>query len=125
MLMMLLTIFFSIISTGIMSYLSMSTHLGPWVAPVFAVVSVAFIKPFFTKNWISKHLIVGIIGGSVGGMVGICIGFSFPSFYFMHRRLFEYWSHTPIYFSIVIYFNCSFLLFFNFLYIKKLFFNEG
>jgi hypothetical protein len=94
--------FFSVFSTGMMGYLAMSTQLGPWVAPIFSVVVMTLIIPFFNAQWIKKHAIIIITSGSVGGMIGICLGFSLPSFYFMHRSLFEYWvEHTNHFFMIV------------------------
>ncbi len=102
MLMIFLAMFFSVFSTGMMGYLAMSTQLGPWVAPIFSVVLMTLIIPFFNAQWIKKHAIIIISSGSVGGMIGICLGFSLPSFYFMHRSLFEYWvAHTSHFFMIV------------------------
>lgn len=102
MLMIFLTMFFSTLSTGMMSYLAMSTQLGPWVAPVFVVVLMVLAMPFFDARWFSRHVIVAIAGGSVGGMIGICLGLSLPSFYFMHKHLFNYWIKNPVIFSIII-----------------------
>jgi hypothetical protein len=100
--MIFLTIFFSVFSTGMMSYLAMSTHLGPWMAPIFSVVVIILILPLFKAQWFRRHAVIMIATGSVGGMIGICLGLSLPSFYFMHRTLFDYWSNNPIHFSMII-----------------------
>jgi len=102
MVMIFLAIIFSVFSTGMMSYLAMSTQIGPWIAPVFGVVIMILIMPFFNAQWFRKHAIIMISAGSVGGMIGICLGFSLPSFYFMHRTLFEYWIRNPVYFCMII-----------------------
>jgi|GEM_PF-1250687 len=95
MLMCFLSVFFSIISTGMMSYLAMTTQLGPWVAPVFVVVSMVLMMPFFDARWFKKNVVVTIAAGSIGGMVGICLGLSIPSFYFLHHHLFVRWLSSP------------------------------
>lgn len=102
MLMMLLSVFFSVISTGMMSYLAMNTQLGPWVAPVFVVVCMVLLLPLFNAQWFKEHVVVTIAAGSVGGMVGICLGLTVPSFYFLHRTLFESWLLHPVLFAFVI-----------------------
>lgn len=102
MLMLFLSILFSIVSTGMMSYLAMTTQLGPWVAPVFVVVSMVLMMPFFDARWFKKHVVITIAAGSVGGMVGICLGLSIPSFYFLHHHLFIRWLSTPWIFILII-----------------------
>ncbi|MBP7854839.1 hypothetical protein KAZ82_02750 [Candidatus Babeliales bacterium] len=96
MLMMVMSIFFSVMSTGMMSYLTMSTQIGPWVAPVFVVVCMVFVIPFIKSKWFYEHAVVAIASGSVGGMIGICLGLSFPSFYVLHKNLFESWVADPV-----------------------------
>lgn len=96
MLMLVMSIFFSVMSAGMMSYLAMSIQLGPWVAPVFVVVCMVFVIPFIKSKWFYEHAVVAISSGSVGGMIGICLGLSFPSFYFLHKELFESWVAEPI-----------------------------
>jgi hypothetical protein len=95
MLMLLLCIFFSTISTAMMSYLAMNTQLGPWVAPVFVVVCMAFVIPFVKNKWFYEHAIVTIAAGSAGGMIGICLGLAFPSMYFLHQSLLQVWLADP------------------------------
>jgi len=102
MLMFFLSVFFSIISTGMMSYLAMTTQLGPWVAPVFVVVCMVLMMPFFDARWFKKNIVVTIAAGSIGGMVGICLGLSIPSFYFLHHHLFVRWLSTPWIFILII-----------------------
>ncbi len=96
MLMLALSIFFATFSTGMMSYLTMSTQLGPWVGPIFVVVCMVFVIPFVKSKWFYEHAVITIASGSVGGMVGICLGLSFPAFYFLHKELFDAWVAQPI-----------------------------
>nr|MBP9765354.1 hypothetical protein [Candidatus Babeliales bacterium] len=90
-----ISVIFSVISTGMMSYLTMNTQVGPWVAPVFSVVCMTFMMPLFSTEWLRKYAVVIICAGSIGGMVGTCLGLSFPSFYFLHPKTFEIWISSP------------------------------
>ncbi|MBP7854556.1 hypothetical protein KAZ82_01310 [Candidatus Babeliales bacterium] len=103
MLMMMLSVLFSMVSTAMMAYLAMNTQLGPWVAPVFVVVCMVFVIPLVKGGWFYEHAVIAIASGSVGGMIGICLGLSFPSFYFLHKELFDSWLQDPIKFSGIIF----------------------
>jgi len=102
MLNMVLSVFFSMMSTGMMSYLAMNTQLGPWVAPVFVVVCMVLLMPLFNAAWFKKNVVIIIAAGSVGGMVGLCLGLTFPSFYFLHRHLFDWMLLHPIFFAAIV-----------------------
>lgn len=99
MLMMLTSIISSILATGIMGYLAMATELGPWIAPIFIVVAMIFIRPIFRKNVASKYILAIVTSGSLGGMIGMCLGLTFPSFFFIKQPLFKTWLEHPIKFS--------------------------
>lgn len=96
--MMLLSVLFSAISTIMMSYVTMNVQLGPWIAPIFVVVCMVIVIPLVKAQWFYEHAIMAIVAGSLGGMIGICLGLSFPSFYFLHKALFEYWLSMPLMF---------------------------
>ncbi len=82
-----------------MSYLAMSTQLGPWVAPVFVVVCMVLAMPLTSKNWFKKYVVVTIAAGSMGGMVGMCLGLTWPSFYFLHQQTFSESMKSPVLFA--------------------------
>lgn len=105
--MMILSVIFSVLSTGMMSYLAMTTELGSWIAPMFVVVCMALMMPFFDARWFKKHAVITIATSSVGGMVGTCLGLSFPSFYFLHKHLFLQWIAQPWMLLLII---CSFVI---------------
>lgn len=92
MLMLCLSALFSIFSTIMMSYLAMTTELGSWIAPMFAVVCVVLMMPFFDAPWFKRGAVIMIIVSSVGGMIGICLGSSFPAFYFLQQTMFAQWQ---------------------------------
>ena len=99
---MLASIVASIFSTGMMGYLAMSTELGPWIAPIFIVVVMVFVRSFLHEKIASKYMIAIVTSASLGGMIGMCLGLSFPSFFFMHQKIFKVWLQSPIYFSLVV-----------------------
>ncbi len=98
----LAAIFASIFSTGMMGYLSMSTQLGPWIAPIFIVVVMLLVRPYLQQKFALKYSIAIITASSLGGMIGMCLGFSFPSFFFLHQKIFKTWLASPIYFSCIV-----------------------
>lgn len=99
---MLASIVSSIFSTAMMGYLAMSTELGPWIAPIFIVVVMVFVRSFLYEKMVSKYVISIVTSASLGGMIGMCLGLSFPSFFFMHQKIFKVWLQSPIYFSLVV-----------------------
>ncbi|MCX5924007.1 MAG: hypothetical protein NTZ68_01095 [Candidatus Dependentiae bacterium] len=82
-----------------MSYLAMSTQLGPWVAPVFVVVCMVLAMPLVSRSWFREHVIITIAAGSIGGMVGTCLGLTWPSFYFLHEDAFMQSMKSPMIFA--------------------------
>ncbi len=93
-----LTIFFSIISTSMMSYLVMHLPLGPWAGPIFVVVCMALMIPLVSRKWFQEHAIVTIAAGSIGGMIGLGLGATVPSFYFLHKVVFLQLLEQPMIF---------------------------
>ncbi|HSW76257.1 MAG TPA: hypothetical protein VLG50_04405 [Candidatus Saccharimonadales bacterium] len=82
-----------------MSYLAMSTQLGPWVAPVFVIVCMVLAMPLVPRSWFKEHVIVTIAAGSIGGMVGTALGLTWPSFYFLHEHAFAQSIKSPMIFA--------------------------
>ncbi|MBI2344622.1 hypothetical protein HYV10_00940 [Candidatus Dependentiae bacterium] len=88
----------SVFSVGTMGYLAMTTELGPWIAPIFIVVCTIFMRQFLYKRTTdSKYILAIVASGSIGGMIGMCLGLSFPSFFFMPEKIFKAWLMHPIY----------------------------
>ena len=95
----LLIIFFSAISVFLMSYMTMNTELGPWVAPLFIVMCTMFAIPLLSRRLFAKYATIMIAAGSIGGMVGMCLGLSIPSFYFVHKAEFLMMMARPLHFA--------------------------
>lgn len=116
MLMIILSVLFSSLSVCTMSYLAMTTQMGPWVAPIFVVVCMTFAIFLVNRLWFHEHAVVTIVAGSMGGVIGLCVGLSFPLFYFLQRAWFVYLLSQPIlFFSVVVTFvltACVYAMFF-------------
>ena len=103
-----LGLFFSVLSGGILAYLSVATMIGPWIAPTIALLTniLYTIKrstvgaASVTSNQQSTALIQAI--GSVGGAVGTGIGFAFPVLYFLDKLTFNYLLDNPFLFFLLI-----------------------
>ncbi len=99
---MLLSIASSIFSMAMMGYLSMSTELGPWIAPIFMVVVMVIARPYLKGKKASESIIAVVTSSSLAGMVGMCLGLSFPSFFFTQQRTFKILLESPLKFSLVV-----------------------
>lgn len=96
---------FSILSAAIISYISMATMVGPWIAPTLVLISgflLKFRKKKVEKGYLEQEL--GIIQsiGSAGGAIGMALGFSLPTLYFLDSKQFSLLLASPIDFSILI-----------------------
>lgn len=96
-----LTIFFSCISTAILSYISMAVMLGPWIDSTIVLASSVFFAFFARRVTLlaqQQSIALITIGASVGGIVATACGFAFPTLYFLDKQLFNAWLAQPWYF---------------------------
>ena len=103
------SIVFAIFSTGILSYVSMATMIGPWIAPTLVLMSGIIFKfriDFRTKKQKNKEIALIQTAGSVGGIIGMGVGFSLPTLYFLDPVLFNNWISKPFSFCFIIAFVC-------------------
>lgn len=96
----LLAIILSIFSTTVMSYISMATPIGPWIAPTVVLVAMLFLKLMRVTKQVQPLSLIAV-AGSVGGIVATAAGFSFPTLYFLVPDLFSDWVSRPLYFVAV------------------------
>lgn len=97
--------FFAILASATLSYVSMATMVGPWIAPAIVLASSIILK-FRNNNAnrskINKELAIIQTIGSIGGIIGVGIGFSLPTLYFLDINAFNVLVKNPFYFSIFI-----------------------
>ncbi len=96
-----ISILLSIFSTAVMSYISMATPIGPWIAPTLVLIALLLFKimHFSLKT---KSIALATSAGSIGGILATAFGFSFPTLYFLDPKLFNAWMAQPVYFTVVL-----------------------
>lgn len=97
----LLSLFLSFFSTTVMSYISMATPIGPWIAPTL-VLLLLVISKFLRKTLLKEEIVLPVVAGSVGGIMATACGFSFPTLYFLNPILFNEWLLHPFFFSVTL-----------------------
>ena len=95
-----LAIIFSFFSTAVMSYISMATPIGPWIAPTITLLCLLIFKLFPIKNP-TRSLVLVTVAASIGGIVATACGFSYPTLYFLDPVLFNSWMESPRYFALI------------------------
>ena len=97
----LLSILLSIFSTTVMSYISMATPIGPWIAPTVVLIAMLLLNLMRVKDQV-KPLSLIAVSGSVGGILATAAGFSLPTLYFLSPEIFASWMASPFYFAMVV-----------------------
>ena len=102
----LISIIFSILSTAIMSYISMATATGPWIEPTLVLLGIILFRMVFRHiiTISTDHAIAyATAAGGIGGIVAIACGWAFPTLYFLQPDLFMNWIiYKPLYFIILL-----------------------
>jgi hypothetical protein len=86
----------SLLSTGIMSYISLVTPIGPWIAPTVVLATIAlyrFVRGFIPSG--PSKVAITVAGASVGGIIATALSFSFPTLFFLNKAEFNQWLVDP------------------------------
>lgn len=97
---MVLTIIFSVFSTIVMSYISMATAIGPWIAPTIVLLGLILFRMLAIQSY-EKPLGLITSASSLGGIIATGMGFSFPTLYFLSPTIFNTWMASPTYFCFI------------------------
>lgn len=92
-----ISIILSLFSTIVMSYVSLATPIGPWIAPTLVFIALLFSK--ICTSLQTKNIAYAVSAGSIGGILATACGFSFPTFYFLDPSSFSVWMEYPLFFS--------------------------
>lgn len=92
-----LSVLLSLFSTSVMSYVSLATPIGPWIAPT--LVFIALLVSKFFINLRSTSIAYVVSAGSIGGILATACAFSFPTIYFLDPHAFNSWMSSPLFFS--------------------------
>jgi len=96
-----LIIILSIFSTGVMSYISMATPIGPWIAPMLVLIGSLLLKIFLSSRHhhsYTQNVAFLVSSASIGGILATAFGFSFPTLFFLDPETFNSWLSQPYYF---------------------------
>ena len=88
------TIFFgcllAIVSAAILSYISIATMLGPWIAPTLVLMTGIVLKlrkSSSKDSTIQQTILIQAIAAG-GGAIATGIGFALPALYFLDPAMF-------------------------------------
>lgn len=98
----IMSFFLSIFSTIVMSYISMATGIGPWIAPTLVLIAMPLFKLITHHDRVTERVGLVTVAGSVGGILATGMGFSLPTLYFIDPVLFNSWMASPFYFSFML-----------------------
>ncbi|MCF7899956.1 hypothetical protein K9K77_00430, partial [Candidatus Babeliales bacterium] len=93
------SIFLSIFSTSVMTYITLATPIGPWMGPTLALLALVLFRPFVSSH---KELILPVCAGSLGGIVATAVSFSFPTIYFLDKNFFDSFIMQPQFFLLTL-----------------------
>lgn len=91
----------SICSTMIMSYISMATPIGPWIAPTVILCALLIYAWCLRANRLQDALVYTTLSASVGGILATACGFTFPTLYFLDAASFNQLLARPFYFCLL------------------------
>jgi len=98
----LVTLILALFSTGVMSFISMATPIGPWIHPTIVLISIMIFTMFYKNH--NHNIALAVIGSSIGGILATALGFSFPTLYFLDPELFNKLMQSPMEFSLTLFF---------------------
>lgn len=101
----LLGCIFTILSTLILSYISVATILGPWIAPTIILLSIGIsgiLSKIRQKSFSLRDIITIQSIAAGGGIIATAIGFSLPIIFFLENETFIHWMSHPFYFCSMI-----------------------
>lgn len=96
-----LALIFTVLATGIMSYISLTVPIGPWIEPTLVLIGVlifAALRHFFIPSQQESVLSYAVIGGGIAGIAASACAWSVPALYFLQPTLFAEWLAQPWYF---------------------------
>lgn len=93
----IISIALSLFSTIVMSYVSLATPIGPWIAPTLVFIALLISK--ILTRITTTSIAYAVSAGSIGGILATACAFSFPTIYFLDPVLFNTWMSSPLFFS--------------------------
>lgn len=78
--------FFAILASVVLLYISISSGIGPFVAPVIVLASAALGRLFFwsSENYSQRLALIQVAGANVG-LLATAVGFTLPTYFFVDQ----------------------------------------
>lgn len=98
-------VLFSVFSTIVLSYISIATMVGPWIAPTLVLIGhnvFSFMRTKTPPEQAAKNLAWMQAIGAGGGIIATGVGFALPMLYFLAPDVFASWLTSPWYFMSII-----------------------
>ena len=96
----MISIILSLFSTTVMSYVSLATPIGPWIAPTLVFIALLISKAIARIT--TASMAYAVSAGSIGGIMATACAFSFPTIYFLDPALFTVWMSSPVFFVVLL-----------------------
>lgn len=95
-------VFFALFSSLVMSYISIATMVGPWIAPTLVLLGQLLLRVLYQQK---RHALAhdertSMVAcmqaiGAGGGIIATGIGFVLPTLYFLEPETFNHWLACP------------------------------
>jgi hypothetical protein len=98
-------VLFAILSTIVLSYISIATMVGPWIAPTLVLLGHMIFKlknSHTTADEKTESVAWVQAIGAGGGIIATGIGFALPMLFFLDPSIFDQWLKSPLYFCSII-----------------------
>lgn len=98
-------VLFAVFSTLVLSYISIATMVGPWIAPTLVLLGHIIFSlnlKFLTRQSSTQSIAWMQAIGAGGGIVATGVGFALPMLYFLDAEIFMSWLASPWYFCSII-----------------------
>jgi hypothetical protein len=80
---------FAVLASVVLLYISISSGIGPWIAPIIVLAVAALGKVFgLLKENVGQRLVVIQAAGAHVGLLAVAIGFTVPTYFFVDRAAF-------------------------------------
>ncbi len=91
------SIILTFFSSAVMSYISMATPIGPWIAITIVFLGLLIFYSC-TPEKKTEALVSVTVAASLGGIIATACGFSFPTLYFLDPVFFDVLIARPLFF---------------------------
>ena len=95
---------FTLLSSAVISYISMATMVGPWIAPTIVLLTSMILKLRTRSPGSQTMATLALVQtiASVGGIIAMGIGFTLPTFYFLDGAAWQAMLAQPVQFCALI-----------------------